>query len=76
MKEIKNILLAIIPVIIFIGCDKVSNPNQNPNAITNCVVAPHVVKSNLAKMNFRNVVIVLELRKMQLRLQVFLVIAL
>jgi hypothetical protein len=57
MKDVKKILLALIPVLIFIGCDKVSNPNQNPNAITNCTVAPHVVKSNLAKMNFRKVVV-------------------
>lgn len=57
MKDMKKILIVIIPVLILFGCDKVSNPNQNPNAVTNCVVTPHVVKSNLTKMNFKKVIV-------------------
>lgn len=57
IKSMKNIALLILPVILFFACDKVENPNQNPDAVTDCTVNPHFVKSNLTKMNFRKVLV-------------------
>lgn len=53
----KKILVVIVSILIFLGCDKVKNPIQNPNAVTGCTVTPHVVKTNSLTMNCKKVIV-------------------
>ncbi len=56
MKKI-GLILAISAVIL--SCDKVKNPIQNPDAIADCIINPHHVKtdSNSSKVNHRIVLV-------------------
>ncbi|MBK7666291.1 MAG: Omp28-related outer membrane protein [Sphingobacteriaceae bacterium] len=56
MKKI-GLILGIVMLVL--SCDKVKNPLQNPDAITNCTVSPHFVKtdSNTTKVNHRIVLV-------------------
>jgi hypothetical protein len=61
MQMIKKIIIAIVPLIVFLACDKVKNPIQDPKAFApaasaNCV-SPHIVKTNSLTMNCRKVLI-------------------
>ncbi len=56
MKEFKIIITSIV-LVGLVACDKVKNPNQNPNAVTNCVLAAPVIKTNSLTSNFRKVLL-------------------
>ncbi len=55
--SMKKTVLFILPLLAIFACDKVTNPVQNPDAVTDCVVTPHFVKSNATKLNFRKVLV-------------------
>lgn len=54
-----SIVIIALSILIFTACDKVKNPNQNPNAITSCTFNPQITKtdSNTAKVNHRIVMV-------------------
>jgi thiol-disulfide isomerase/thioredoxin len=55
----KKIIPMMMLGFVILSCDKVKNPLQNPDAITNCTVSPHFVKtdSNTTKVNHRIVLV-------------------
>jgi hypothetical protein len=53
----KKVIFGCIAVLIFAACDKVKNPNQNPNAVTNCVLSAPVVKTNSLTSGFRKILL-------------------
>ena len=55
MKKVGVII--IVCFFAFVACDKVKNPNQNPNAIANCVLTAPVIKTNSLTSNFRKVML-------------------
>jgi hypothetical protein len=55
--KMKNLVYIGFALAILIACDKVKNPNQNPDAVSNCVITPHVIKTNSLTSNFRKVLV-------------------
>ncbi len=56
MKVSKTIIGGIV-LVGLIACDKIKNPNQNPNAVTNCVLLAPVIKTNSLTSNYRKVLL-------------------
>jgi thiol-disulfide isomerase/thioredoxin len=58
-KEMKKAILIIILAGFVLSCDKVKNPLQNPDAISNCTFNPQIIKtdSTSAGINHRKVLV-------------------
>jgi hypothetical protein len=57
MKLLPICLTALSLVLFLPSCDKVSNPNKHPNAISSCVLNSPVLNSNSLTANYRKVLV-------------------
>jgi hypothetical protein len=57
--KMKKLVFIVVGLVFFVACDKVKNPNQNPDAVINssCNITPHIVKTNTLTSGFRKVLI-------------------
>ncbi len=53
----KKLIIIGSAIMVFAACDKVKNPNQNPNTNSNCVVTPNIVKTNSLTSGYRKVLV-------------------